>query len=111
MNSSEWGLDPLPDAFHPVLMYVNSGRWHHRHLAKGRMLGDMLVSADLRALLMECDPEGVHLDPIEFQLEDGSVMEDRYWMLKVPRTHWFRRSRRWRSGGRGCPERSQGGSM
>ncbi|KIT16185.1 imm11 family protein [Jannaschia aquimarina] len=84
-DSTNWGTDPLHADYLPVLMYLHSGVWHDRHLAKGRMLGDVLVSADLRALLSENDPEGVHFDPVELELGDGAVVSDRYSMLKVPR--------------------------
>ena len=85
MNASKWGLEPLPPDHHPVLMRVVTGRWHDRHLTKGRMLCDVMVSAELRTLLLDCDPSGVHLDPVELELGDGTVLENRYWMLKVPR--------------------------
>ena len=85
MDSSRWGEEPLSSDHHPVLMSVVRGRWHDRPFTKGRMYGDVMVSAELRALLLDCDPGGVHLDPVELELGDGTVLEDRYWMLKVPR--------------------------
>ncbi|MDB2408082.1 DUF1629 domain-containing protein [Jannaschia sp.] len=85
MDSSIWGEEPLPPECHPVLMGLYKGKWHNRDLTKGRMYGDCMVSAELRALLLECDPGGVHFDPVELAIEDGTVLTDRYWMLKVPR--------------------------
>jgi hypothetical protein len=51
----------------------------------GPVLGSKLASAELRDLLLECDPESMHFDPVELELGDGTTLEGRYWMLKVPR--------------------------
>ena len=85
VDSSRWGLEPLSPDHHPVLMSVVRGRWHDRHFTKGPQSSHKLVSAELRALLLDCDPGGVHVDPVELELGDGTVLVDRYWMLKVPR--------------------------
>ena len=85
MDSTRWGLEPLPPDHHPVLMRVVRGRWHDRHFTKGPHSSHKMVSAELRALLLDCDSGGVHLDPVELEFGDGTVLEDRYWMLKVPR--------------------------
>ena len=84
-DSTKSGLEPLSADHHPVLMILYSGTWHSRHFAKGPMQSHTIVSADLRALLLDHDPEGVRFDPVEMDLGDGTVLKDRYWMLKVPR--------------------------
>lgn len=84
-DCTKWGMEPLPSDHHPVQMILYAGTWLDRHLVKGVMQNHTLVSAELRALLLECDPEGVHFDPAEVSLRQGEILRDRYWMLKVPR--------------------------
>ena len=82
-SAAEWRTEPLPEAFHPIRIYMREGTWHNRHLTRGPRIGDILVSTELRALWEEFAPEDVHFDPVEFTLLDGEVVKDRYWMPKI----------------------------